>query len=174
MSEPTPPPAEPFAAAPVEPRAGGCSKPVLIGCGVAFLLLGIGALIFLMKARDLLVWSLDKTRAGVLSNLGEDVTPADRQRFDAAYAAATARIRDGKMDPTALQKLQGELMRAIENPREKVTREKFIGLIEALEKVGGLEPPPAEAPAPPAETSPAPEAPGQGTAWFGEALERAA
>jgi hypothetical protein len=169
MSEPTPPPAEPFAVAPVEPRAGGCSKPVLIGCGVAFLLLGIGALIFLMKARDLLVWSLDKTRAGVLSNLGEDVTPADRQRFDAAYAAATTRIRDGKMDPAALQKLQGELMHAIENPREKVTREKFIGLIEALEKVGGIEPPPAET-APPAAEAP----PGQGTASLGFPLSRSA
>jgi hypothetical protein len=167
MSEPTiPPPAEPFAAAPVEPRAGGCSKPLLIGCGVVFLLLGVAGLLFVMKARDLLVWSLDKTRAGVLDNLAEDVTAADRERFDAAYAAATVRIRDGKIDAAALQKLQGELMRAIENPREKVTREKFLALTEALEKVGGVEPPaPVETPAAPEspEATP-PEAPGQGTA----------
>ncbi len=171
MSEPTPPPAaEPFAAAPVEPRAGGCSKPLLIGCGVVFVLLGVAGLVFVLKARDLLVWSLDKTRASVLGNLAEDVTPADRQRFDAAYAAATARIGDGKIDSAALQKLQGELMRAIENPREKVSREKFLALTEALEKVGGLEPAPVETPPAEAPAAPAPVgAPGQGTARTNDA-----
>ena len=151
MSEPTAPAAEPFAAAPIEPRAGGCSKPALIGCGVVFLLLGVAGLVFVMKARDLLIWSLDRTRGGVLANLADEVTPEDRQRFDAAYAAATTRIRDGKIDSSALQGLQGQLMKAIENPREKVSRDKFLALTEALEKVGGVEPP---APAPEAAQSP--------------------
>ena len=45
MTEPTNPQPvqEPFAPSPVEPRAGGCSKPVLIGCGVLFLLLSLAA-----------------------------------------------------------------------------------------------------------------------------------
>lgn len=177
MTEPTTPPAEPFAAAPVEPRAGGCSKPALIGCGVVFLLLGIAGLVFVMKARDLLIWSLDRTRAGVLANLADDVPAADRERFDAAYAAATARIRDGKIDSSALQGLQGQLMRAIENPREKVSREKFLALTEALEKVGGIEPPPApsEAPVTPVEPPPPPaEPPGPGTAALPPAESRRA
>ena len=166
MSEPTtPPPAEPFAAAPVEPRAGGCSKPVLIGCGVVFLLLGIAGLVFVMKARELLVWSLDRTRAGVLANLADEVTPEDRQRFDAAYAAATTRIRDGKIDASALQGLQGQLMKAIENPRERVSRDKLLALTEALEKVGGVAPPaPAPETAPESPPAPAAAPPGQGTA----------
>jgi hypothetical protein len=166
MTEPTTPPAEPFAATPVEPRAGGCSKPALIGCGVVFLLLGVAGLVFVMKARDLLVWSLDRTRAGVLANLADDVPAADRERFDAAYAAATTRIRDGKIDSSALQGLQGQLMRAIENPREKVSREKFLALTEALEKVGGIEPPAAPSAAPPASAEPPSpaEPPGNGTA----------
>lgn len=164
MTEPTPSPAaEPFAAAPVEPRAGGCSKPMLVGCGVLFLLLGVVGLVFVMKARELLVWSLDRTRGAVLANLSEEITPADRERFDAAYAAATTRIRDGKIDPVALQSLQGQLMKSIENPRQPVSREKFLQLTEALEKVGGLEPP--AAPAAPAEPTPAaPPTPVPGTA----------
>jgi len=167
MTEPTTPPAEPFATGPVEPRTGGCSKPALIGCGVVFLLLGVAGLVFVMKARDLLVWSLDRTRTGVLANLADDVPAADRERFDAAYAAAIARIRDGKIDSSALQGLQGQLMRAIENPREKVSREKFLALTQALEKVGGIEPPavPGEAPVAPAEPQPPSSTPpGQGTA----------
>ncbi len=172
MSEPIQPQPvqEPFAPTPVQPRAGGCSKPVLIGCGVLFLLLGIGGLVFVMKARDLLIWSLDRTRAAVLGNLADDVSPADRERFDAAYAAAVTRIRDGKMDPVALQSLQTQLLATASNPREKVTHDKFLSLTEALEKMGGLESP-AEAPeAPPAEPPPAeapdgsPPPPGQGTA----------
>jgi hypothetical protein len=175
MTEPTTPPAEPFAAAPVEPRAGGCSKPALIGCGVVFLLLGVAGLVFVMKARDLLIWSLDRTRTGVLANLADDVPATDLERFDAAYAAATTRIRDGKIDSTALQGLQSQLMRAIENPREKVSREKFLALVEALEKVGGIEPPaaPGEAPVAPAEPPPA-TAPGQGTAALPPAALRLA
>ena len=156
MSEPTPQPpaAEPFATAPVEPRAGGCSKPMLIGCGVVFLLLGVAGLVFVMKARDLLVWSLDRTRAGVLANLSDEVTAADRERFDAAYAAASARIRDGRIDPVALQGLQSELMSAIENPRQKVSREKFVKLTTALERMGGIEPAPAEEAPPAADPGP--------------------
>jgi hypothetical protein len=159
MSEPIQPQPvpEPFAPAPVQPRAGGCSKPALIGCGVVFLLLGIVGLVVVMKARDLLVWSLDRTRTAILGNLADDVTAADRERFDAAYAAAITRIRDNKMDPTALQSLQTQLLSSASNPGQKVTRERFLAMTAALEKMGGIEPPAEGEPA-------APPAHGQGTA----------
>ena len=93
------PPTTPFADAPIEPRAGGCSKPALIGCGVVFLLLGIAGLVFVLKAKNLLVWSLEKVRAGNAANLPADATAADRERFNAAFVAAKARIEEASSTP---------------------------------------------------------------------------
>ncbi len=160
MSEPTPPPApQPFASAPIEPRAGGCGKPVFVGCGVALVLLGILGVVFVVKAKDLLVWSLGKAKAGITANLPADVTAADRERFETAFAAAAANIKAGKMDPAALQRLQRRLMQAVQKPQGQLTREEFLALTSALEQLGGIAPAPVgepSAPPPAAEPAPAP------------------
>ena len=146
--EPTRPPA-PFGDQPVEPRSGGCSKPALIGCGVVFLLLGIAGLVFVLKAKNLLVWSLEKVEQGIAENLPPDATAAERERFSAAFVAAKSRIEEGRIDPAALQALQRELMQAVQQPKGQLTREQLLELTAALEQVGGV--------APPAEPMPAPE-----------------
>ena len=95
MSEPNLPPTEslppvapqPFGPGPMEPRIGGCGKPVLIGCGVVFLLLGIAGIAVVLKAKDMLAWSLERAKPAVMANLGADVQPADRERFEPAFAA---------------------------------------------------------------------------------------
>ena len=157
-TEPTRAPA-PFGDQPVEPRSGGCSKPALIGCGVVFLLLGIAGLFFVMRAKNLLVWSLDKVEQGIAANLPSDATAADRERFSAAFVAAKARIEDGQVDPAALQALQRELMQAVQQPKGQLSRQQLLELTAALERLGGVSPPDAEAPAAPEQT---PEPPASG------------
>jgi hypothetical protein len=162
MSDPISPPGapQPFASAPIEPRAGGCGKPVFVGCGVVLVLLGIAGVIFVVKAKDLLVWSLEKAKGGITANLPPDVTAADRERFETAFAAAAGNIKAGKMDPAALQRLQRRLMETVQKPQGQVTREEFLDLTRAFEELGGLAPPAvAEPAAPPPLAQPAPPPP---------------
>lgn len=148
---------QPFAAAPRQPPGGGgCSKPLLVGCGVLFLLLGVAAIVFLLNARSLLVWMLGEVRQQVVANLPADTTDADRDRFERAFTAAVAALETNRADPESLQRLQGDLLRIVQRPGGKLTREDLLSLTEALEAVGGIAPeeaPPAGEP-PPAEESP--------------------
>src|SRR5688500_14627840 len=162
MSEPTSPPVapQPFASAPIEPRAGGCGKPVFVGCGVVLVLLGIAGVLFVVKAKDLLVWSLDKAKGGITAKLAPDVTAADRERFETAFAAAASNIKAGKMDPAALQRLQRRLMQAVDPQGGQVSREEFLDLTRAFEELGGLAPAGVPEPAaPPPLAEPAPQPP---------------
>jgi len=162
MSEPTSPPVapQPFASAPIEPRAGGCGKPVFVGCGVVLVVLGIAGVLFVVKAKDLLVWSLDKAKGGITAKLAPDVTAADRERFETAFAAAASNIKAGKMDPAALQRLQRRLMQAVDPQGGQVSREEFLALTGAFEELGGLAPTGVPEPAaPPPLAEPAPQPP---------------
>ena len=151
-------PVAPFAARPLEPRGGGCSKPALVGCGV-LLLLGVVGLVFMfVKAKSLLVWSLGKVEAGIVANLPGDFDDAERQRLGVAFQSAEAAIESGKMDPAALQNLQRALMKAVQQPKGQLSREELLDLIVALERVGGIAQP-ADPEAPPAEPRPSTPAP---------------
>jgi hypothetical protein len=148
-SPPAPVP-EPFGSAPIKPRAGGCGKPLFTGCGIVLVLLGVAAIVFIIRAKDLLVWSLGKVKAAVEQNLPPDVTAADRERFDVAFAAAGRAIRAGRAQPKPLQELQGELLRVIQKQKGELTRDDLVRLTEVLERVGGIGP--EEEAAPPAES----------------------
>ncbi len=87
----TPPP-KPFSAEPAA-TPGGCGKPLLIGCGVLAILLGIAAVFFVVKAKSLLAYALDKLQAEVVSHLPEDVGDAERRRLEAAFDATLAKIK---------------------------------------------------------------------------------
>jgi len=154
----TPQAPQPFGAAPAEPRVGGCGKPALIGCGIVFLLLGVGGITLVLNAKSLLAWFLAQAKPTILANAGADVTAEDRARFERAFDAALARIREGKIDPAGLQAVQGQLGKAVEKPG--VSRETFVALTEAFEKMGGVEAPGA---APPGEALP-PSPPASSTA----------
>jgi hypothetical protein len=132
----TPQAPQPFGAAPAEPRVGGCGKPALIGCGIVFLLLGVGGITLVLNAKSLLAWFLAQAKPTILANAGADVTAEDRARFERAFDASLARIREGKIDPVGLQAVQGQLSKAVEKPG--VPRETFLALTEAFEKMGGV------------------------------------
>jgi hypothetical protein len=156
MSEPTPPqlPPQPFAPTP-RPTSSGCGKAALVGCGVLLLLLGIGAVVFVVKAKELLGWSMRRMQEQILSRLPDDVTEAERERLERAFAAAGRKATAGEIDPVALQRLQREMVSLTQG---ELTRERVLEVTATLEEIAGTtapdgsESPPAEAP--PAETAP--------------------
>lgn len=131
--------AVPFDDAPHDPAAlKGCSRPVLIGCGVSVL---VGALLFLVlivKARDLFVWAFNANAKQILENLPPEVTPEDEERLRRALDSASAAVIEGRIDLDGLQDLQSALGLA---GKPSVTRDDVLRAIEALERVGATPPP---------------------------------
>lgn len=144
---------QPFGDQPQQPP-GGCSRPLLIGCALTVVLLGLLLLGLLWKAGDLMPalfrWSLEQFEQQVTGNLPADLSEAERQRLADAFDAAAAAVEEGSADAAALQRLQGRLLDVARAGR--LTRDEVLELAGALEAVAGSRaPPPVEAP-------PAPEA----------------
>lgn len=169
MNDSLPPLPEPHAK-PFAPEkiagGGGCQKPLLVGCGLLSLLLGIAAVVFVVKAKDVLAYAMNQLQVEVVSHLPEDVGESERQRVESGFDAALARIRSGELDPAALQELQKKLTTAASAAAtRRLTREELDGLIAALDKFNqpGAKPSgdaPVAEPAEPPEAGPgsAPEA----------------
>jgi hypothetical protein len=144
MSEPqTPPPTQPpdapFSGEPRRLGGAGCSRPLLLGCGGLVVLLGIAAIVFLVKARDLLGWTIRQIETQVVTALPADVTAEERFRLERGFDAALERIGAGEVEPPALFALQRQLRRATERAGEgTLDREAVLDLLSALERVGGL------------------------------------
>jgi hypothetical protein len=129
--------------------AGGCGKPVWIGCGLVLLVLAIAGIALVTRAKDLLAWSFDLMTPAVLQNAGSDVTDDDKARFRAAVEAAKARLKNGTIDSVALQTVQAQLQKAARVGPGSFGRADFLALVEALESLGGVEKPaPGPVPAP--------------------------
>jgi len=130
----------PFGSQPTEPMTGGCSRVGLIGCGAVTLLLGIAAVLFLLKAGDLFAWAMTQFEEQIVLALPEDCTESDRQRLREAFANAGNAVRAGEFDPLALQRLQGKLRDSLLDEDQKLTREQVLELTSILEEVGGQDP----------------------------------
>ncbi|HSM14062.1 MAG TPA: hypothetical protein VLA66_08330 [Thermoanaerobaculia bacterium] len=134
----SPDPARPFAPA----RAGasrGCGRPVWFGCGAVLVLLGIAAIVFVVKAKDLLAWGMERIEAEVMATLPDDLTPEERARLERGFDAALEKISLGEVEPPALNALQKQLVQAAEKANERtLTRDDALDLLSALERVGGL------------------------------------
>jgi hypothetical protein len=147
MSEPQPPPAPPQPAAPgpFDPSAvrspvrPGCGKPVLVGCGLFFVLFLAAMVLFTTRIDAILRWWIGTVKTEVERRLPADATAADRQRLDAAFAAAAARAGSGKLDPEPLQKLEMQILSVI--GEEKISREELQRVTAALEEFAGTAPP---------------------------------
>jgi hypothetical protein len=147
MSEPTippPPPAappRPFSGEPKPLAGGGCGRPLLVGCGILVVLLGIAAIVFVAKAKDLLAWTMRELEEQVVASLPEEVTAEERARLDRGFERSLERIYAGEVEPPALYALQRQLMNAAEKSQAKtLTRDDVLDLLSALERVGGLLP----------------------------------
>jgi len=118
--------------------------------------------VFVVKAKSLLAFALEKLQAEVVAHLPEEMTEAERERLETAFDATLDRIRSGQIDPEALQRLQIRLVAAAESAsQDKLTQGEVEALTLALEGFAGLDSPESpEAPGGEGGASP-PEAPGE-------------
>ena len=112
----------------------GMGRWLLLGCGGLFFLVGIAAVLFLMKADDFLGWTFGKLEQTVVARLPEDLPPEARRRLDLAFDAAIERIVSGEADPRTMQALQARLS-ALTRGRDRLTREEVEDLTRTLEAV---------------------------------------
>ncbi|HKV12042.1 MAG TPA: hypothetical protein VJ725_28110 [Thermoanaerobaculia bacterium] len=146
---PAPPPPSPFqpitpGPAPVPGKTGGCGKPVVIGCLVVLVLVGIGLVgifVYVSKHYDQIMnMSLRQTEAQIFAQMPEDVTPQERERLRAAFegarqAYATRELQDVAQQGQQVQFKLLELVRKGNN----MTRQDILDLTEMLERLAGTE-----------------------------------
>jgi hypothetical protein len=151
--DPSPVPPSPFQ--PGAPRSGrGCSKPALIGCGALLVLLGVCAVVFMVKAPSMLRWVFDRVERQVLAQAAPDVTPEEKARLQKAFDDAASAVASDKADPLKAQQLNRVLME-VGQPGRRATKEDVRRLTEALEAMAGKEKTPDAVP----ETPETPRAP---------------
>jgi hypothetical protein len=109
----------------------GCRKPLLVGCGLALLLVLGGSILFLTRQSDLLRWTLEAMQPEVVRRLPPELPAAERARLDAAFAAAARRAESGQFDLGALQRLQRQFMTLA--PKQRLSREEVAEFLAALE-----------------------------------------
>lgn len=161
MADPSTTPVSPFNPAAVQvPRDGpGCSKPMLIGCGLLLLLLGVGFVVIRIDAPAIFRWAFRLWETSLTPRLPADATPAERSRLHQAFEAAGRSIGGDQTDLAALQRVQGQIM-ALSRSDAPFTHQEVRELTEALEALARKPAPPpapgaAPAPvAPPASPSP--------------------
>jgi hypothetical protein len=152
VTEPQPPaaPPSPWNPAPARARSGpGCSKPLLLGCGVLIVLLGIGAVIFLVKMPSIVQWWFQKLESTLEQRLPADATPAEKTHFHAAFESARHALASGTVDASRMQPFQSRLL-AVGSSEQRMTHAQLHDLTVALEGLAGK---PAEAPPGPARGS---------------------
>lgn len=128
----------------LSPALGGAWRPgrvMLLGCGALLVLLGVAAIVFLLKADDFVGWVFGSIEETVIERLPPDLPAAERQRLEAAFDAATARMAAGEADPEALRRLQGELSAIVREAGDdrSLSRAEVAEIIAALEAVAGVE-----------------------------------
>ncbi len=130
-------PQQPFAPqAPSDPSSAGCGRAGLIGCGVLTLLLGAAAIVFLLKADDLFGWAMENFQAQIMQSLPNDLEDEEAARLRRAFDSAVAAVKEGTVDPRALQQMQEQLRQSMWESGQTLTREQVTRLTEALEAVG--------------------------------------
>jgi hypothetical protein len=139
VTEPQPPatPPSPWNPTPTRARGGpGCSKPLLMGCGVLILLLGIGAVIFLVKMPSIVQWWFEKLETTLEQRLPNDVTPAEKARFHAAFESARRALASGSVDASRMQPFQSRLL-SVGSSEQRMSHAQLHDLTVALEGLAG-------------------------------------
>ena len=123
---------------PPDKKGSGCSRNLLIGCGVLLVLLGIGTVLFVLNASKVATWLYTKLEEQVVAQLPEDLPEEDRQRLAAAFDDVRAAIQDGSVSPGKLQQAQGKMTEMVQDA-ENITAEDVRELAALLEAAAGVE-----------------------------------
>jgi hypothetical protein len=149
VADPSTTPVAPFNPSAVQvPRDGpGCSKPLLIGCGLVVLLLVAGVVVIRIKAPAIIRWTFSLAETSLAPRLPADATPAERQRLHQAFEAAGRSVSSEQADLANLQRVQREIM-ALSGSQAPLTHQQVRELTEALESVAHKPAAPAPVPGP--------------------------
>ena len=128
---------EPFSPHGPQSKWSGGSHRALLGCGVLILLLGVGSVVFLVKAKDLFGWMMGELEAQVMESLPANISEAETLELSAAFDAVVEAVREDRASPLALQELQSMLRESLEGGPKRLSREEVQDLIEALDRVSG-------------------------------------
>ncbi|HVT59810.1 MAG TPA: hypothetical protein VHR45_15590 [Thermoanaerobaculia bacterium] len=143
MAEPSTPQA-PFD--PTAPRGGpGCSKPLLIGCGMVLLLVAVFAVVVIANLPAITRWWFNTIEASLEPRLAPDVTPAERQRLKSAFSSAGRLAEAGKVDMNKLPAFQRQLL-ALSDPKRRLSRKDVQELTRTLDELTGKPAPPPTMP----------------------------
>ncbi len=128
---------EPFSPQGPRPRWAGGSRRALIGCGALILLLGIGSMVFLLKAKDIFGWMMGELEAEIEESLPANITEQERTELSRAFDAAIETVQEDRVSPEGLRDLQGMFRDALGDEPKRLSREEVQELIEALDRVSG-------------------------------------
>lgn len=139
MTEPAPAPESPFAPSsePTTPAGGGCGKPLILGCGLLLVLVGVAAVLFVLKLPTIVAWAFHRMEDQIVRQLPDDVTPADRERLKQAFEDAAAALREGEVAPAAAERVQSKLLEVARKKPSEIDRQDILQLSEALEEMAG-------------------------------------
>lgn len=136
-------PQSPFDDQPTKP-SGGCSTPLLIGCGVGLVLVGILLVVTIFNIPSIMGWVFESTGEMLTRELPEEIPAEERQRLEQAFRDVARAAREERIDPERLMALQQEIRELQGQDPQDLTRDDVRELTEALE--GAVRPPEAEEP----------------------------
>lgn len=134
-------PETPFDDQPTGPSSG-CSTPLLIGCGVGIVLLGILLVVTLVNIPSIMGWVFESTGDLMTQELPDDIPAEERERLGRAFRDVARAAREERVDPERLLALQKEIREIQGKSPQELTREDVRELTEALE--AAAQPPPAD------------------------------
>ena len=154
MSSPAPPTGAPIPSAPIQPgRArGGCGRSVLIGCGVAAIVVLILFAIFLLYARRKPEVLTDLMMGQIERNLTPDVAAEEKQRLREAYAGFRRRVQEGRVGAEPMERLRAILSGATRGAIGPEKVRELTAVFEAAAAPAGATPAPASPVAVPARS----------------------
>ncbi len=135
LPEPFP---EPSPARPRDPgrTRRGCLIAGVAGCGLLAVVLGVGLVVALTQADELLEFVLDFGRTRIMEELPEDITSEERNRLDRAFDSVLERYKTRPATPADNRRLQMALTDALRRAeRGLLDSDDLRRLTERLERI---------------------------------------
>jgi hypothetical protein len=121
--------------APIEPaRSGGIWRKVLIGCGIAALLIVVcfvGLVLYLKQRPETVT---DVVMNQVESHYASDVTPQDKEELRSAYRDFRKAVQEHRISREPLQRIRTTLIAGSQN---EISRQQVRDLAEVFRQAAG-------------------------------------